>query len=70
MEGPSFSCGQSIMLPLISTRGHPTRYSIERFTTVPGRASTGPMCVTRGAQEMLAANIIVDGVDSSASLVP
>jgi hypothetical protein len=37
-------------LPAISTRGQPTKYSIEMLTTFPGGPSVGLTLTTRGAQ--------------------
>jgi hypothetical protein len=42
-----------IVLP-ISTRGQPTKYSIDTFTTVAGDPSVGLTRTIRGAQEEIA----------------
>src|ERR1044071_6865489 len=50
----SLSCGHSKTLSLISTRGQPTKYSIETVMVVAGAPSGGVTLVIRGAQDKLA----------------
>src|SRR6478672_13791907 len=47
----SFSCGQSKILSPISTRGQPTKYSIETVTVVAGAPSIGVTLTIRGAHD-------------------
>src|SRR5690348_3819934 len=50
----SLSCGHSKTLSLISTRGQPTKYSIETVMVVAGAPSSGVTLVIRGAHDKLA----------------
>jgi hypothetical protein len=50
----SLSCGHSKTLSLISTRGQPTKYSIETVMVVAGAPSSGVTLMIRGAQDKLA----------------
>src|SRR5690242_20370504 len=47
----SLSCGHSKTLSLISTRGQPTKYSIETVTVVAGAPSIGVTLTIRGAHD-------------------